>query len=139
MPRKSRAKPKDCDVDVDAPKVKRAPDIQWAKNPDWTYTLIAYLGDHVVEIRNRACGFAGYKCSKSAICTQRYLNILSKLATRPHDKEKGDRRCPAQPTLKPSLTVSHDITTHMSVFCGGDNCSRHKSCLLGASAATRAK
>jgi hypothetical protein len=39
-PRKSRAK-------VDAPKVKRAPDIQWAKNLDWTYTLIAYLGDHV--------------------------------------------------------------------------------------------
>ena len=26
-----------------------------------------------VEIRNRACGFAGYKCSKSVICTQRYL------------------------------------------------------------------
>jgi hypothetical protein len=46
MPRKSRAKPKD-DVDVDAPKAKRAPDIQWAKNPDWTYTLVAYLGDHV--------------------------------------------------------------------------------------------
>jgi hypothetical protein len=47
MPRKSRAKPKDCDANVDAPKVKRAPDIQWAKNPDWTYTLIAYLGDNV--------------------------------------------------------------------------------------------
>ena len=45
-PRKSRAKPKDM-IDVDAPKIKRAPDIQWAKNPDWTYTLIAYLGDHV--------------------------------------------------------------------------------------------
>jgi hypothetical protein len=49
-PRKSRAKPKE-DVNVDAqpeaPKSKRAPDIQWAKNPDWTYTLIAYLGDHV--------------------------------------------------------------------------------------------
>ena len=44
MPRKSRAKPKD--VDADTPKSKRAPDIQWAKNPDWTYTLIAYLGDH---------------------------------------------------------------------------------------------
>ena len=42
----SRAKPKE-DVDVDAPKIKRAPDIQWTKNPDWTYTLIAYLGDHV--------------------------------------------------------------------------------------------
>ena len=46
MPRKSRAKPKE-DVDVDAPKIKCAPDIQWTKNPDWTYTLIAYLGDHV--------------------------------------------------------------------------------------------
>jgi hypothetical protein len=46
MPRKSRAKPKE-DVDVDAPKSKRAPDIQWAKNPDWTFTLVAYLGDHV--------------------------------------------------------------------------------------------
>lgn len=44
MPRKSRAKPKE---DVDAPKHKRAPDIQWAKNPDWTFTLIEYLGDHV--------------------------------------------------------------------------------------------
>jgi hypothetical protein len=43
--RKSRAKPKD--IDVDAPKIKRSPDIQWAKNPDWTYTLIAYLGDHI--------------------------------------------------------------------------------------------
>ena len=71
-----------------------------------------------VEIRNRACGFAGYKCSKSAICTQHYLNILSKLATRPHDKEKGDRRCPAKPTLKPSLTVSHDITTVASDSAG---------------------
>ncbi|KAF8320652.1 hypothetical protein F5887DRAFT_847443, partial [Amanita rubescens] len=44
MGRKSRAKPKE---DVDAPRPKRAPDIQWAKNPDWTFTLIAYLGDHV--------------------------------------------------------------------------------------------
>jgi hypothetical protein len=44
--RKSRAKPKE-DVDCDSPKRKRAPDIQWAKNPDWTFTLIAYLGDHV--------------------------------------------------------------------------------------------
>ena len=44
-----------------------------------------------MEIRNRACGFAGYKCSKSAICTQRYLNILSKLATRNHmTKNKSD-------------------------------------------------
>jgi hypothetical protein len=48
MARKSRAKPKDgFDGQVDAPKCKRSPDIQWAKNPDWTYTLIAYLGDHV--------------------------------------------------------------------------------------------
>ena len=48
MPRKSRAKPKeDVDAQVDAPKSKRSPDIQWAKNPDWTYTLISYLGDHV--------------------------------------------------------------------------------------------
>jgi len=46
MPRKSRAKPKE-DVDVDAPRAKRAPDIQWVKNPDWTFALIAYLGDHV--------------------------------------------------------------------------------------------
>ena len=50
MPQKSRAKPKD-DVDITAdtvtPNIKCAPDIQWAKNPDWTYTLIAYLGDHV--------------------------------------------------------------------------------------------
>jgi len=45
-PRKSRAKPKD-DINADVPKTKRAPDIQWAKNPDWTFTLIAYLGDHV--------------------------------------------------------------------------------------------
>ncbi|KAF8337669.1 hypothetical protein F5887DRAFT_855692, partial [Amanita rubescens] len=44
MGRKSRAKPKE---DIDAPRPKRAPDIQWAKNPDWTFTLIAYLGDHV--------------------------------------------------------------------------------------------
>ena len=35
-PRKSRAKPKE-EVDADAPKIKRAPDIQWAKNPDWTH------------------------------------------------------------------------------------------------------
>ena len=46
MPRKSCAKPK-AEVDVEAPKVKRSPDIQWAKNPNWTYTLIAYLTDHV--------------------------------------------------------------------------------------------
>ena len=48
MPRKSCAKPKDdVDTQLDAPKIKRAPNIQWAKNPDWTYTLVAYLGDHV--------------------------------------------------------------------------------------------
>ena len=29
------------------PKIKCTPNIQWAKNPDWTYTLIAYLGDHL--------------------------------------------------------------------------------------------
>ena len=46
MPRKSCTKPK-AEVDVEAPKVKRSPDIQWAKNPDWAYTLNAYLGDHV--------------------------------------------------------------------------------------------
>ena len=55
-----------------------------------------------VEIRNRACGFAGYKCLKSAICTQRYLNILSKLATRPHDK----KRRPAMPSKADSETES---------------------------------
>ena len=46
MPRKSRAKPK-VDTDTVTPKIKRTPDIQWAKNPDWTYTLIAYLGNHL--------------------------------------------------------------------------------------------
>jgi hypothetical protein len=46
-PRKSRAKPKDLEFDPDAPKRKRAPEIQWAKNPDWTFTLITYLGDHL--------------------------------------------------------------------------------------------
>jgi hypothetical protein len=30
-----------------APKTQHAPDIQWAKNLDWTHTLIKYLGDHV--------------------------------------------------------------------------------------------
>ena len=44
MPQKSHAKPKD---NVDAPKRKHAPEIQWAKHPDWTFTLIAYLGNHV--------------------------------------------------------------------------------------------
>ena len=46
MAQKSHAKPKE-EVDVDTPKSKRAPDIQWAKNPNWTYTLIAYLGNYV--------------------------------------------------------------------------------------------
>ena len=47
-PQKSHAKPKPTEnIDTDAPKCKRAPDIQWTKNPDWTYTLIAYLADHV--------------------------------------------------------------------------------------------
>ena len=50
-PRKSRAKPKDAVEDGTpnnpTPRPKRAPEIQWAKNPDWTYTLIEYLGDHV--------------------------------------------------------------------------------------------
>ena len=44
-PRKNRAKVKD--VDVDAPKRQRAPEIHWLKNPNWTHTLIAYLGNHV--------------------------------------------------------------------------------------------
>jgi hypothetical protein len=61
-PRKSRAKPKMQPVlvnddDDDAlqpppppqppPKRQRAPDIQWVKNPDWTYSLLNYLVDHV--------------------------------------------------------------------------------------------
>jgi len=55
-PRKSRAKPKDVSrlspidadsLEVPAPKRKRAPDIQWARNPDWTHTLIEYFTNHV--------------------------------------------------------------------------------------------
>lgn len=51
-PRKSRAKPKEVIEDsgptlTPMSKPKRAPEIQWAKNPSWTYTLIEYLGDHV--------------------------------------------------------------------------------------------
>ena len=50
-PRKSRAKAKpEVVVDGGTPapaKQKRAPDIQWAKNPDWTHSLIEYLGNHV--------------------------------------------------------------------------------------------
>ena len=42
---KSCAKAKE-DVDPNALKPKCAPDIQWVKNPDWIYNLIAYLGDH---------------------------------------------------------------------------------------------
>ena len=44
-PRKSRAKPKEDADGLPLPKHKRA--LQWAKNHDWTYTLIAYLTDHV--------------------------------------------------------------------------------------------
>ena len=51
LPRKSRTKLKlvvaVVDGDTLTPKPKRAPNIQWTKNPDWTYTLIEYLGDHV--------------------------------------------------------------------------------------------
>jgi hypothetical protein len=45
-PRKSRAKAKTDDDGVPT-KTKCAPNIQWAKNPDWTFTLIEYLGDNV--------------------------------------------------------------------------------------------
>ena len=45
-PWKSCAKPKE-DINCDSPKCKHAPDIQWAKIPDLTFTLIAYLGNHV--------------------------------------------------------------------------------------------
>ena len=48
MPWKSRTKPKDIDLEsLNAPKPKRSPNIQWAKNPDWTFALISYLGNHV--------------------------------------------------------------------------------------------
>ena len=47
-PQKSHAKPKE-DIDPNAPKHQWAPDIQWVKNPDWTHTLIAYLGNHVAS------------------------------------------------------------------------------------------
>jgi hypothetical protein len=46
-PRKSHTKAKANDDGVPTPKTKRAPKIQWAKNPDWTFTLIEYLGDNV--------------------------------------------------------------------------------------------
>ena len=29
-------------------KHKHVPEIQWSKNPHWTYALIKYLGDHVM-------------------------------------------------------------------------------------------
>ena len=45
MPRKSRAKPKE-DDDVDTPKSKRTPNIQLAKNPEWTYTPL-----HTLEVK----------------------------------------------------------------------------------------
>jgi hypothetical protein len=47
-PRKSRAKTKEVDIlDGFAVKRKRAPEIQWAKNPDWTHSLIEYLANHI--------------------------------------------------------------------------------------------
>jgi hypothetical protein len=46
-PRKSHTKAKADDDGVPIPKTKRAPEIQWAKNPDWTFILIEYLGDNV--------------------------------------------------------------------------------------------
>jgi hypothetical protein len=50
-PRKSRAKPKPeletGQPDAARPKRQRAPDIQWAKNPSWTDTLLEYLHDNV--------------------------------------------------------------------------------------------
>jgi hypothetical protein len=47
-PRKSRAKAKAVDDDgVPVAKPKRSPEIQWAKNPDWTFALIEFLGDNV--------------------------------------------------------------------------------------------
>lgn len=43
---KSHAKPQE-DIDAGVPAYKCAPEIQWEKNPNWTYTLIAYLSNHV--------------------------------------------------------------------------------------------
>ena len=43
------------------------------------------------------------------ICTQRYLNILDKLATRPHDKEK---RRPAMPSKANSETESDRLARY---------------------------
>jgi hypothetical protein len=45
--RKSHAEAKVDDDGVPIPKSKHAPEIQWAKNPDWTFILIEYLGDNV--------------------------------------------------------------------------------------------
>ena len=43
------AKPKDTEVDgIELFKHKHISEIQWSKNPHWTYALIKYLGDHVV-------------------------------------------------------------------------------------------
>jgi hypothetical protein len=47
-PRKSHAKAKEVNEDGITVKRQHAPEIQWAKNPDWTYSLINYLTDHVV-------------------------------------------------------------------------------------------
>ena len=46
-PRKSHAKPKEDADGLPLPKRKCALEIQWAKDHNWTYTLIAYLTDHV--------------------------------------------------------------------------------------------
>ena len=52
-PRKSRAKPKpdtntgDGEAPAAPPKRQCAPDIQWAKNPNWTDTLLEYLHNNV--------------------------------------------------------------------------------------------
>jgi hypothetical protein len=46
-PRKSCAKAKEFDDDGAPIKSKCAPEIQWTKNPDWTFALIEYLGDNV--------------------------------------------------------------------------------------------
>ena len=43
-----------------------------------------YYDAYTVEIRNRACGFAGYKCSKSMATYAMLLILLSKIATRNH-------------------------------------------------------
>ena len=75
---KSHAKPKvmvtAIDGDMLTPKPKRAPDIQWAKNPDWTYTLIEYCfqiqqqtlyGKAVQNIQQRMVRINSMLCSPS--------------------------------------------------------------------------